>query len=420
MDLNEIRNSLSQITSAAKKSFLNDDEERRREIFNEVERRERDLDPDQHGMGDRMFGQHKVQTTVQDMMGTSDPSHREAREARGFGVGDTWQERVGTTAGRVGADVVRDDTRNIWWFVNAIQAVQNLISEEVINRANPDIRKTSPVWDENGNPMMVTDNFNQTTKMGVTNAKGETMPGYRVKTVGEGKNAKKYYRQLNTRAIFPQLMTLPGSLVVNQSLGLLNPFGGQEGYQAVDPSEDDPTKTANIISEVGQKYILGRTGNLLPWNEFKKVRPDVSKDEYMRYKAFKYDKGLDLNPFDDGNITLPGGVIKYTNDGIHGAELQYLGRSAPMTTAVLPLAITMAGLAAGTASAGKLPEEKVRTQADLDSFRRKQWRRGLGGGVAAALGGIAVGNLVENERRNRKESQLTQSMPIANPEMSNL
>ena len=41
---------------------------------------------------------------------------------------------------------------------------------------------------------------------------------------------------------------------------------------------------------------MGRTGNLLPYDEFSKVRPDVSKDEYGRYQAFKYDKNTDLNP----------------------------------------------------------------------------------------------------------------------------
>ena len=63
-------------------------------------------------------------------------------------------------------------------------------------------------------------------------------------------------------------------------------------------SEDDPSKTSNVLGEVAAKYILGRTGNLLPWDEFKQVRPDVSKGEYMRYKAFKFDKEADFNPLD--------------------------------------------------------------------------------------------------------------------------
>ena len=85
-------------------------------------------------------------------------------------------------------------------------------------------------------------------------------------------------------------LQIPVGLAINSGIGLLNPFGGQEGYEAAVPDPEDRSKTANVMAEIGTKYILGRTGNLLPWSEFKEVRPDVSKDEYMRYKAFKFDK----------------------------------------------------------------------------------------------------------------------------------
>ena len=49
------------------------------------------------------------------------------------------------------------------------------------------------------------------------------------------------------------------------------------------------------------KYFLGRTGNLLPYEEFSKYRPDVDVGEYNRYKAFKYDKDMDFDPR-DGSI----------------------------------------------------------------------------------------------------------------------
>jgi hypothetical protein len=42
---------------------------------------------------------------------------------------------------------------------------------------------------------------------------------------------------------------------------------------------------------------MGRTGNLLPYEDFVKVRPDVSPDEFGRYKAFKFDKSFDVDPF---------------------------------------------------------------------------------------------------------------------------
>ena len=130
----------------------------------------------------------------------------------------------------------------------------------------------------------------------------------RIKTVKICKN--KVFRQRGMILDMAEAL-LPTGLAVNTGIGLLNPFGGAEGYKAAIPSEEDPNKTNNVIAEVAAKYILGRTGNLLPWDEFKKVRPDVSKDEYMRYKAFKFDKDGDINPFDDGQMTFHLGFLKY-------------------------------------------------------------------------------------------------------------
>ena len=41
----------------------------------------------------------------------------------------------------------------------------------------------------------------------------------------------------------------------------MSPFGGQEGYQAAIPDEENKSKTSNAVAEIASKYILGRTGN---------------------------------------------------------------------------------------------------------------------------------------------------------------
>ena len=184
-------------------------------------------------------------------------------------------------------------------------------------------------------------------------------------------------------------LAIPTGIAVNSGIGLLNPFGGQEGYKAVFESEEDPSKTSNVIGEVAAKYILGRTGNLLPWDEFKKVRPDVSKDEYMRYKAFKFDNEADLNPL-DGDVVLPTGVLKYTNEGIHGPEVQFLGRSLPLSTAILPAAASVMGTAYG-------------------AKRGAPTGRAIRGGMVGGLGSLAasslIGNIIEGERRRRNQAE---------------
>ena len=81
-----------------------------------------------------------------------------------------------------------------------------------------------------------------------------------------------------------------------------------EGYKANNPSPEDPTKTNNVIAEVAQ-YILGKTGGLLPYSEFSKVRPDVSRAEYGMYQADRYDNSEDWNPL-DGDIAVLGGAFK--------------------------------------------------------------------------------------------------------------
>ena len=193
---------------------------------------------------------------------------------------------------------------------------------------------------------------------------------------------------------------VPAGFAINQGIGLMTPFGGYEGYEAVVPDANDPSKTSNAVAEIASKYILGRTGNLLDWDEFKKVRPDVSKGEYNAYKAFKYDKAVDVNPFDDGNISLPGGVLRATTDGIHGAEIQFLGRSLPVNTAITPFATAVAGAALGVRKG-----RKYRKGGEFEGKVDKEAvKRGILGGSAGALGGMAIGNTIEAERRKRNEA----------------
>ncbi len=184
-----------------------------------------------------------------------------------------------------------------------------------------------------------------------------------------------------------QLASVPAGIAINTGLGLMTPFGGAEGYKAALPSEDDPSKTSNVLGEVAAKYIMGRTGNLLPYDEFVKVRPDVSKDEYGRYKAFKHDKKIDINPFDDGKITAPMGAVKYTSEGIHGPEVQFLGRSLPVTTGLVPFAGAVLGAGLGVSRLGPTTGDSSQTSNPiLRQFGSdKPIRRGAAGGMAGLI-----------------------------------
>ena len=288
----------------------------------------------------------------------------------GMGLSDDPATRTGQIFGQLGADLTQDRTRELWWLINAPQASANIAQEVALKQRAPDLFKAEKV------PGVESDKVAR--DLGILDKDDEPRKGYsRIKGGG--------FQKRNYEPGFIDALSIPTGIAVNSGIGLLNPFGGQEGYKAVLESEEDPSKTSNVLGEVAAKYILGRTGNLLPWDEFKKVRPDVSKDEYMAYKAFKFDNDADLNPM-DGDIVLPTGVLKATDEGIHGPEVQFLGRSLPVTTALIPTAASIIGTAEGARRGARVG---------------RGVRGGFLGGMASLAAGSLTGNLLEQERRRR-------------------
>ena len=345
------------------------------------------LDDDAPRM-DKTLGEHPFLYRIRENLGMADPDAIEARARLGMELKQTPAGRIGQLGGALGADLIQDKSRSIWWLLNAAQAAGNVANDYAIKQANPALFGATDL----NTPYKIAD----LKKAGLTR---KTESGREVPIDGvfsaNGRAKKRNYRSGLVAAL-----GAPAGFAINQGMGLMTPFGGYQGYEAVVPDQDDPSKTSNVVAEVASKYILGRTGNLLDWDEFKKVRPDVSQGEYNAYKAFKYDKAVDLNPFDDGHISLPAGVARVTADGIHGAELQFLGRSLPVNTAIIPFMSAVAGTMAGVRKGRRYrPNGDLAGQVDPNAVKR-----GLIGGTAGTLGGIAVGNLLEAERRRRNQS----------------
>jgi outer membrane lipoprotein SlyB len=76
------------------------------------------------------------------------------------------------------------------------------------------------------------------------------------------------------------------------------------------------------------------------------------------------------------------GLIRTTTDGIHGPELQFMGRSLPVTTGIVPYLGALAGGVAGVRS-------------------KRPILGGVGGGMAGLAAGQVAGQLLESERRRR-------------------
>ena len=323
----------------------------------------------------QMLGSNRTATLLRELTGTANEAHKKARDSMGLGLDEDRATRTGQILGTLASDITQDRGRELWWLLNAPQAVASVSQEMGLKKFAPDLFKTKQVVDSNGNAVRT---FNKALEMGLVDEKGGTKKGI---SRGEG---GIYQQRLHEPGHVDSLL-IPSGIAINSGLGLLNFFGGAEGYKAALPSEEDPTKTSNVLGEVAAKYVLGRTGNLLNWEDFKKVRPDVSKDEYMKYKGFKFDNRMDFDPRDGDLSVLPMGVLKYTNEGIHGPEVQFLGRSLPLATAILPTAGALAGTTYGAARGGV--------------------RGGLIGGLSSLVASKIAGNVIEDERRRRNKAE---------------
>ena len=335
-----------------------------------------------------------VLETVRQLRPNSEKRQRRGVLAEEIGMGMPYGTagKAGTVVGRLAADLTQDGLRSIWWLVNAPQAVVNIANEAILNKSNPSLWDASFMLDSKGNKLEASnrpEDIDRAIEYGAirpsTLGDSARMPGVSTRQVGD----KSYYIRRNKRPGFVSALDIMPGVAINAGMGLLTPFGGMQGYEAALPSDADPSRTSNVIGEIGAKYILGRTGNLLPYDEFVKVRPDVSREEYNRYKAFKWDKSLDLDPR-DGDVTLPTGVAKFTTEGIHGPELQFLGRSIPLATSLLPVATSIAGGAMG-----------VRPRKGDNPVSSPHVRRGFIGSAIGLGVGMAAGNLIEAERRRR-------------------
>jgi hypothetical protein len=350
-----------------------------------------------------MGGAYQPGIRALEVLDKASPEGLQARKEMDMAFEGSKARRAGQVAGTIANDLTQDATRRFYWLLNAAQATGEVINESLLARANPNLygkralrlvqdekgRRINKRGEDAGTPILAPskggdqdvnqDRLDVAYDLGIIDKDNKPKRGYSVIDVDDNERA---YAQRNFEPGFIQSLAIPSGIAINTGLGLMTPFGGAEGYKAAMPSEEDPTETSNVLGEVALKYFMGRTGDLLPYDEFVKVRPDVSKDEYQRYKAFKYDKNIDVNPFDDGQVTLPGGILKVTDEGIHGPEAQFLGRSLPATTALIPYAGAVAGGMLG-----------VRSKTPI--------RSGFLGGMGGLATGQIVGNIIENERRRR-------------------
>jgi hypothetical protein len=201
----------------------------------------------------------------------------------------TLRERGAQIGGATAGDLASEGLRNIWWFINAPQALSTLAVLSAVHGASQEFRDEDP---ELKGPLL----RNRTMRLATA---------------------------------------VPAMIATSMAVGN---FGRQPGFKAVVPSEADPTRSADPLGEIASRFFLGRSGALLPYDQFVKERPDVSRSEYEAYKAYLF-----------GNA-LP---IKATAEGINGPEVTFLGKSIPIATGVLPAVAAAIGAGSGIRRAGQ-------------------------------------------------------------------
>lgn len=148
-----------------------------------------------------------------------------AYENLGKSQGRTAAQNIGGFAGRVASDVIGDETRNTYWRYNHPLAVSSFAGSDAL--------------------------------------KVTGMP------VG--------YQALGGAALALGVMPIVSG---NLDISNLGEFGRPKGYQALFADPTDKTKTTNPLGEFAGRYFLGRKGNILPYEELVKERPDVTPEKY--------------------------------------------------------------------------------------------------------------------------------------------
>jgi hypothetical protein len=279
------------------------------------------------------------------------------------------ESKAAYVAGRLAHDVLTDGTRVVWWALNHPLAVTGLFGDEVAIRAD-----LSPNYDVERQAMEARGEAATRAAIDAEFAKREGFSH-----AGEGSGPPLTLARHAIPALATAAMTQ-----FSGNTNYLNILGGGRtpGFQAVLPSEGDPTQSENPLLELGARYIFGRTGRVLPWEQFTQERPEVSYDDYQNYAAYQFDKG-------------PGGLglIRGTTRNLEGEpELQMMGFRVPFSAATAA-AGSMLGGYLGATQADNVINAQLQERFNLQARGPRRLAGAAIGSVLGAIGGKVTGSL---------------------------
>jgi len=131
--------------------------------------------------------------------------------------------------------------------------------------------------------------------------------------------------------------------------------------------------------------MFGRTGRVLPWEEFTAERPDVSYDDYKAYTAYQFDKG-----------PLGIGLVRGTTRNLEGEpEAALMGFRVPLSAATAT-AGALGGAYLGAQTADSFINDAMRERLNLGATGPRRLAGAMVGGVLGAVGGKITGNLAND------------------------
>lgn len=268
-------------------------------------------------------------------------------------------------AGRLAHDVVNDGSRVPWWLLNHPMA-QTAVASDLISDAaglTPDYNTYEEVLTRRDVPV---------TQANINDAYAQDM--------GFASTTNKRGIPLALASKLPHVLATAALLSSSNNTNFLNIAGGGRtaGFASVFPSEGNKAVSDNPLLELGARYLFGRTGRLLDFEQFTQERPEVSRTDYNAYRAHQWDDGILL------------GLLKGTTRNIDGEpEVTMTGFRVPLSAAA-SAGGALGGVVAGSRIADAIVDRNAKQQAAKGVADAKTLPVGRGNArlAGAALGGI--------------------------------
>jgi hypothetical protein len=293
------------------------------------------------------------------------------------------RDKVAYTAARVGRDLMFDGSRTPYWLLNHPLAGLSILSQMGSTAAGltPNYRQMHKEMKKQGAP--------DPTRAQIDAEFARRME-FRHSGVEPPDGAPRRGLPSGVAAGVMPLLAATAMVEASGNHDLMNlaQGGRTKGYAAVLPKNGSLTETSNIPLELLLRYVVGRSGRLLPWEQFTQERPDVSPEDYAGARRDQFDRG-----------PLGIGLIKGTTRNLNGEpEYTMMGFRVPMSAAATGLGAIGGGIA-GSRLADHVIGEHLRKQqaagvlADLPQGNlslRAQGNRRLIGAILGALTGAGV------------------------------